>query len=119
MARPLIEGTQDQWERVASAVRTRRESIPLTHRQAVDAVKAGSISTWSAIERAERPGYTRATLTTICNALGWREDSIDRIMAGGEPIVVEASDLSRRVAALEAQLEEVLEVLEELRDNQP
>lgn len=58
------------------------------------------------------------TRWALCDALGWTPESIDRILTGQEPGVVDADDsgevsplteLAGRVAEIEAQVEENLE----------
>jgi DNA-binding XRE family transcriptional regulator len=37
-------------------------------------------------------GLKRKTKWALCDALGWTQDSIDRLLAGEEPVLVEDSD---------------------------
>lgn len=105
------------WGRVGVKVKERRDELGWSQRDAgLAAPGALSEATWASIEDGDGwKSYTR-TLRKVCIALRWTEDSIDRIVAGGEPEVKgpavgrhesDASFIEARVAYLEAQVAEL------------
>ncbi len=85
-----IEGTPEQWQRVADAVIARRVELGLSRPAALARAQHGvSESTWGTIERNQGVSYQLTTLGAICRALDWTADSIVRLLRGEE-----ARDLS-------------------------
>ena len=80
---------------------------------------ATSEPTVRALERGRRTSYMQSTIAGVCAALGWTDDSIDRVLRGDEPLEVvggtgqfrSAADpeVLRRLAAIEAQLAQLLD----------
>lgn len=78
---------QERWKAVGDAVRARREALGPTQQEA--AINAGIGTTvWGEIEGAKRTNYTPRILRRVAAELGWRIDSIDRILNGEEPIEI-------------------------------
>lgn len=77
----------DDWEAVAAAVERRRLALGLTQRQAAERGSV-AIQTWNLIEGGGRTSYRALTIAGVCRALGWSDDSIDRILRGEEPEIV-------------------------------
>lgn len=105
------------WHRVADAVRQRRLLLGLP--QGTGGV---SPATWGKIENAKETSYKRRTLVAICRVLRWTPDSIDRLLRGEEPMLLDPVD---EVERLNANLnratqpmtnEELAEQLEALAD---
>lgn len=74
-----------EWERAGESVRRRREQLGLAQGE-----RPPSQATWRKVEHGIDPPYRRATVTALCRSLGWTEDSYDRLLAGDDPIVVDA-----------------------------
>ena len=75
---------REAWMRVGEAIAARRSTLGLS--QAEAAVRAGiSEPAWQVIERTRQVRYRERTLRGVCRALGWRDDAIDQILAGGDP----------------------------------
>lgn len=103
--------TADRWPLIAELARERRTELRLTQLQVAIAAHT-SESTIRAIERAGRTTYQPSTLRGISEALRWTPDSIDRILAGKDPIAAQDDEegdddrlarLERRVAELERE----------------
>ena len=77
----------DDWERLGEAVRKRREQLRLAQGE-----KPPSSATWRKVEHAIDPPYARRSLLAICDALRWHEDSIGRLLEGGEPRLLDQGD---------------------------
>lgn len=82
----LVDRCMEDWQRVASAVRRRRGEIGLTQDEAAELAGIG-LSTWTNVESARGESYRPKTLVAICRALGWKSDSIERLLIG-EPAEV-------------------------------
>lgn len=66
------------------AIRNRREELRLTQEEA--AAAAGiSASAWRSIEARGHTSLRPSTARGVAEALRWTPDSVDRILAGGEP----------------------------------
>jgi transcriptional regulator with XRE-family HTH domain len=77
------------WSRVGKLVRERRLDLGMTQEElAASAGKDLSSATLGKIERGGADLYRDATLRTLCKALAWTSDSIDRILGGADPVVV-------------------------------
>lgn len=72
--------------------------------------------------------YQQVTIYQLCDALGWRRDSVDLILAGGEPVLAvpnlpsdEWKDLLVRVDLLEDRMAKLLRLVDEdaLRSDPP
>jgi transcriptional regulator with XRE-family HTH domain len=111
----------EAWQRVATQVRSRRNDRRMSQQELASA--AGTTDRLiRSIEKAERTTYLRPTLRAVSEALGWSADSIDRILNGQTPIVLDApldaspadlraevDRLSGEVVALRAALERLAE----------
>lgn len=91
--------------------------------QADLAARAGiSEGTVRSIEATRREGYQLATLRGLAAALGWSAGSIDDVLDGGEPSVIEASeptepaDLHAEVERLRGEVAELRSIVESLSD---
>lgn len=99
---------------VGQAVRERRDAIPLTVREAA-AIAGVSDTTWGNVESG-KPSNRRTRLG-VCRALGWSDDSFDRLLAGEDPAeAAEAADQSPAVSDdLRTAVRELTEAVRELR----
>ncbi len=90
-----VEGTPEQWQRVADAVTARRVELGLSRPSAVTRAQHGvSESTWGQLERNQGTSYQLTSLGAICRALDWTTNSIILLLRGEEP--VELSDDEKR-----------------------
>lgn len=74
------------WERLAKLVRARRKQLRMTQAQ-LGAESGTSEPTVRHLEAQVRQTFSDDTLIAISKALGWSPDSIDRVLAGNEPVV--------------------------------
>lgn len=77
--------TADGWQRVASALRARREELHLSRDDAV-ARSGVSKSTWYELERAGKARYQSKKLIAVAKALGWPEDAVTLILDEGATV---------------------------------
>jgi transcriptional regulator with XRE-family HTH domain len=103
--------TDDGWARLGEAIRDRRRALGMSQ---LELAQAAGISEamLRVIERARRTNVRPVTLGAVARALGWTRDSVDRVLAGGDPVLDEDRDrsvaeLKRQVAELQARLDEV------------
>lgn len=77
----------EAWTRLGSIVEARRRKLDFKQDDA-KSLSGGRISraTWSDVERGARTNYDRRTLDGVELACRWEEGSIDRVLAGGEPV---------------------------------
>jgi len=94
-------------------VRARRSELLMS--QAELAAAAGvSLSTVRAIESGRRTSLRASNRRAIARALGWEPESIDVILAGGDPIPAQHQPAQRSVADQLAELRARLDRLEEM-----
>ncbi len=69
------------------------------------------------LRKGHRRAYQHRLTDPVCRVFGWTPDSIERILAGGKPVLLapsppvdELAELRDRVAELEAQVGLLLEV---------
>jgi transcriptional regulator with XRE-family HTH domain len=74
----------ESWERVGRAVRDRRLHLGWTQQEAADH-SGVSLATWRLVELGGRDRYQDLTLRGVSKALGWPNDAMDNILAGGDP----------------------------------
>lgn len=115
----------EPWQRLAELIRRRREERRMSQRELGEA--AGTTDRLvSSIERAERTTYKPANLRAISQALSWTPDSIERILAGGEPVGetdqpmapgarITEDEALRRLAEVERKLAIALDEVERLK----
>lgn len=110
---------RDPWERVAAAVNARMTDLGM-HQQ-VDLVERSGLS--DATVRVFMTGVLRdggppgkASKSKLCDALGWSTDSIDRLLAGEEPVelVRPSVGVESRVELLERRVEGLIGALVEV-----
>lgn len=113
-----IEGTQHQWAHVAAIVKEFREAMGLTQAETVE--RAGgmlSVPVLQNIEGAKKLRYRRRSLIGAARALGWTDDSIERALKGGEPLlrasVYGGDELSEAFDAVRTALDRLQSVLVE------
>lgn len=99
----------DDWARVAEVVRERMAELGLTQREA-----GASSTTVRALLNHHKPIKRRDALTALCEALGWTPNSIERILASKEPMLLSPSVDTDRLEALEARFEDLERRLEAL-----
>lgn len=107
----------ERWQRLADRVKSRRYDMHLTQTMLAREART-SDRTIGALERAEHGTYQASTLRSISIALGWTPDSIDRVLAGEQPVEATdnaaAPDLAAQVAILQRELAELRRVVEAL-----
>jgi hypothetical protein len=119
-----VTGDEEAWGRVADAVAARRLALAPGGLRAAELVErangAISLSLLSLIENARQTSYLQSKLASLSLALGWTHDSIERILAGGEPAEAAhtaAADLTpathAEVSAMRAEIAELRRLLEE------
>lgn len=101
----------ETWERLAERIRERRLELGLTQTQLARDAQA-SDRTIGALERAEQARYHAATLRSVAVALGWTPDSVERILAGDEPVDAPSRDPNVDLLPLIFDLQRRVEVLE-------
>ncbi len=110
---------------LALFVRRRRTELELSGSAA--AKRAGvSIATWTNVE-GEKSWPKPVTAAKICKCLDWTADSIDRVLTGGEPVLIDTSpaptnerdpwtrDLEKAASDLELAAGEIRSAIETLR----
>lgn len=78
--------SREAWSRLGRLVRQRRRKLGFDQGDAKDRSN-GRIAraTWSNIERGVAANYSEDTLDGLCDALGWTAESVDSVLAGGDP----------------------------------
>jgi transcriptional regulator with XRE-family HTH domain len=119
----MFEAPEERWRILAEAIKDRRDEIGIT--QAEGVMRAGGSvgsSTWSLLERGQKSGYERSKLRAVSRALGWSADSLERIIAGQEPMALtdaaQEQELLTRLWQIEETVRDLLvrfQRLEELR----
>lgn len=82
------------WKKnLAGHLRARRIVLGLTQAEAAE--RAGlSRQYWIQLEQGRQRAYQRSCLLAAGAALGWTYESIDAVLAGGEPMVIRDQDRS-------------------------
>lgn len=108
----------DRWGVAVAALTQRRNLFKLSQRRCAILADV-SPTTWSKMEKGE---YVESlTQSAAAQALGWPADFFDRVMAGEDPaslpavVPMAARSTEDRLAANEAQISAILEIVEELR----
>lgn len=83
----------DEWARAGHLIRRARVDAGYRHIADFAAVTHLHESTIRDIETARRTNFSVATRSVIESELRWARGSIDRIVAGGDPILVPDPDL--------------------------
>jgi transcriptional regulator with XRE-family HTH domain len=83
--------TRRGWQRLGAAVRRDRVRRQLTQAQFAEVIglKPRTISN---IERASKDSYDPATIDAVELAMGWQVGSVDRVINGQEPVLVEPGE---------------------------
>lgn len=117
--------------RLALYVRRRRTQLELSG--AAAAKRAGvSIATWTNVE-GEKSWPKPVTAARICKCLDWTADSIDRVLDGNEPVLIDTGqavpapaegdpwtrDLEKAAGDLEQAAREIRSALETMRRSPP
>jgi transcriptional regulator with XRE-family HTH domain len=91
-------GTEDDaWIRLGREVRRRRDALGLSQKTAAERAQTRPVArknrglsdqTWAAIEKGDRPKTERRkhVLVDLSWALGWTDDSAQRIIDGESPV---------------------------------
>jgi len=111
-----MTGGNGGWVDVAARVQARLVELGVTLKE-LERQSGVSDSTWRKLLRGE-PISRVDKKRQICEGLRWTSDSIDRILNGGDPMViaVAAADLADQVSRIQIEMTEQREMLEELRD---
>jgi transcriptional regulator with XRE-family HTH domain len=80
----------DDWRRLADYVVARRVELGMRERRALASATGVTDRTLGKLENGQR--VSPSTLAVIENELGWSPGSSRRILAGGEPSLVAATD---------------------------
>lgn len=114
------------WQRVAAAMEDRAAELGWTLSRL--AQETGISDTSRRAMRQGTPIKKPAKLSVLCKALGWAPDSIDTILAGGDPIQAEATipsadEIRQLLVRIEEKVESLvqgqiagLEIQDELRE---
>lgn len=109
--------TDNDWRPVWAAIDARRVDLGWSWTRLYDECGV-SQRTLKLMRDDGQPIKSDAKVTVMARALGWSSDSIDAILAGGQPSVTEVSrpddDVLRRVAELERQVVRLGQRLEDL-----
>lgn len=88
---------EPQWERLAEAVKNRRLKLGLSARSA--AMAAGiNRATWGSMEDNTRR-ISEHLWSGVERALSWAPGSVQTVLAGGEPLVIQREPGTRRLPA--------------------
>lgn len=111
------------WQRLGPLIKRRRQALGLTQEVAA-ARSEGQVSsaTWRKLEKGDTTSYNSASLVGVCRVLEWTLDSIDNVIAGGEPTLAGASTPSRPVGddavLAQANGDELMDLLNDLQARQ-
>jgi transcriptional regulator with XRE-family HTH domain len=97
------------WARVGTTVRDRRLALDLTQKEAADGAGV-SDTTWVALESGQR--VSARTCRKAARPLQWTPESISRVLAGHDPVEVEAASDSE-IAALRAEVARLTRIVEQ------
>lgn len=98
---------EPDWERLAERVRRRRQFLNINQ----DAVPGVSKPTLSKIENAKQGGYKDFVVAALERALEWQPGSVERILAGEDPVEVD-----QPAPAPSDDIAEVLELARSMRE---
>lgn len=91
------------WAHLARQLARARKVAGLTQGELAEALGVGL----STVQKMERPGVPWAKVSPThrlaARYLGWTDDSIDRVLAGGEPVMAEGAADARLAQAADAQ----------------
>lgn len=114
------EGMQRDWKRLGQAFATARRAAQLTQVQVADQLSV-TRTPIQAIERGHIQGkpFTRVsgTMRGYARLLGWTDDSIDAVLAGGEPATLKKSEAAPGGPAEMSDLP--LAILDQLKGDGP
>lgn len=82
------------WNRLATLVQERREELGRTQEE-IAADGGPSTTTLTNVEGARAAEYRPKTLRKLEVALGWTRGSVERVLAGGDPELVDQPPASR------------------------
>lgn len=100
------------WGRVGELVKRRRKELRMTQK-AAGLLARVSDTTWGSVENGRAESYDDDTLIGVCEALGWTPDSIERVLAGGDPEVLTAGPTAGSGVPM-AIIERIKALLDEL-----
>lgn len=115
----------DDWQRVGRAIAQRIATLSLSK---AEVIRRSGVSDKTLTGYIDGQPIVRADKRRqLCEALGWTPDSIDALLAGGDPVLAggdddELAQLRAEIAELRAIVELVPEMqrqLEELRGKRP
>lgn len=107
-----------EWSPVAEAVRQRMRHLAIGQREL--ARRAGISDTKVREVLRGQPLAREISRVKLSRGLGWSADSIDRLLAGQEPVMeISNGDGTPRLDAIEQRLERIETLLVELVDQGP
>lgn len=86
------------WRRLARYVRDRRDDLGMTQED-VRAAGGPSTATMRLLEGALQESYQPVILQRLEKVLGWRRNSVQAVLAGGEPVLAEEAALAETPAS--------------------
>lgn len=100
-----IKLDDEQRDRIAEAMKSRRGHIGISQKEAVEVAPVG-ITTWRELEQGARDVVRPNTLSGVARGLQWPPDALVRVMDGEDPTQIEdwpASD--ERLDRIERDIE--------------
>lgn len=88
---------EQKWLRLGRALAQARKQAGLTQNGVADAIGV-TRSPIQAIERGDEVAKVTGTMRSYARLVGWTDDSIDAVLAGGEPTHLRVEDLEREAA---------------------
>lgn len=96
-----IELGEEGARRLAAAVKSARSTLGITQKEVAARSGVFATPTLQTIESASRTNFSRRTLTGLCRALNWTDDSIELVIAGHAPVARPTAYGDDVVSALE------------------
>lgn len=109
----MASGDETAWQQVGAAIADRLNALRITKAEFIErsGISDKTLNRYLAGEPIKRVDKERE----LCAALGWTDDSVQRILEGGEPIVTIPDQLDQVLARLDAQDAVLAEILTALR----
>jgi DNA-binding XRE family transcriptional regulator len=109
---------EQKWLRLGRALAQARKQASLTQNGVADAIGV-TRSPIQAIERGDEVAKVTGTMRSYARLVGWTDDSIDAVLAGGEPTHLRVEDLEREGAQVRTGADDLpLRIIDELGEGQ-